>query len=153
VSRRNDATDVALGIGVLGLRVGGAAARVALVPVALTMRAPIVGPPLRAATDRLAANGRRARVDAERLLERTASDAVESQIAIEVTDAVLKSAAVQHAIDHLAASPELRQAVADQTVGMAQQTMQGVRRRGVAMDDAAERSARKWLRRQPPQTT
>jgi membrane-bound lytic murein transglycosylase B len=153
MSRRSEATDVALGIGVFGLRVGGAAARVALAPVALTMRAPIVGPPLRTATDRLAASGRRARVDAERWLERTASDAVESKVAIEVTDTVLQSAAVQHAIDHLAASPELRQAVADQTVGMAQQTMQGVRRRGVALDDAAERAARKWLRRQPPRAT
>jgi hypothetical protein len=117
------------------------------------MRAPVVGPPLRSATDRLAASGRRARVDAERWLERTASDAVESKVAVEVTDTVLKSAAVQHAIDHLAASPELRQAVAEQTVGMAQQTMEGVRRRGVALDDAAERAARKWLRRQPPRAT
>jgi hypothetical protein len=153
MSRRSDATDVAIGIGVFGLRVGGVAARVALVPVGLTMRAPVVGPPLRAATDRLAANGRRARIDAERWIERTASDAVDSKVAVELTDSVLQSAAVQHAIDHLAASPELRQAVADQTVGMAQQTMEGVRRRSVALDDAAERTARRWLRRQPPQAS
>jgi hypothetical protein len=153
VSRRSDAADVALGVGVLGLRVGGAAARVALVPVALTMRAPVVGPPLRAATDRVAATGRRARVDAERWIERTASDVVESRVTLEVTDQVLKSPAVQHAIDHLAASPELRQAIAEQSVGMAQQTLEGVRRRGVALDDAAERTARRWLRRQPPQAS
>lgn len=153
MSRRSEATDVALGLGVLGLRVGGAAARVAIASAELTMRVPIVGPPLRAATERIAADGRRARVDAERWIERTASDAVESQVAIEVTDSVLQSAAVQHAIDHLAASPELRKAITDQSMGMAQQTLEGVRRRGVAMDDAAERTARRWLRRQPPQAS
>ena len=48
---------------------------------------------------------------------------------------------------------ELRQAIADQSMGMAQQTIEGVRRRGVALDDAAERTARRWLRRQPPQAS
>ena len=70
-----------------------------------------------------------------------------------VTDNVLQSAVVQHAIDHLAASPELRQAVADQTVGMAQQTIDGVRRRSVALDDVAEQTVRRWLRRQPHQSS
>jgi len=151
VSRRSDATDVVLGIGVFGLRVGGAAAKVAVGSAELTMRAPIVGPPLRAATERMAADGRRARVQAERWIEQTASDVVESRVAVEVTDQVLNSAAVQHAIDHLASSPELRQAITDQSLGMAQQTMQGVRRRSIALDDAAEQTVRRWLRRQPHQ--
>ena len=150
MSRRNDAADVAIGMGMFGLRLGGAAAKVAIASAQLTMRVPIVGAPLRAATDRLAADGRHARVEAERWLERTATEVVESQMAIEVADNVLQSAVAQHAIDRIASSPEIRGAIADQTVGMAQQTMEGVRRRGVAMDDAAERTARKWLRRQPP---
>ena len=142
-----------IGIGVLGVRIGGAAAKVAIASAELTMRAPIVGPPLRAATERIAADGRRARVEAERWIERTASDVVESNVTLEVTDQVLNSAAVQHAIDHLAASPELRQAITDQSLGMAQQTMQGVRRRSIALDDAAEQTVRRWLRRQPPQSS
>ena len=153
MARRSDATDVAIGVGVLGLRIGGAAAKVAVASARLTMRAPIVGPPLRAATDRLAADGRNARLGAERWIEQTASDAAESQVALELTDNVLQSAVVQHAIDHLASSPELRQAVADQTVGMAQQTIQGVRKRSVALDDTAEQTVRRWLRRQPPQSS
>jgi hypothetical protein len=144
---------VLLGIGVLGARAGGAAARLALGSAALTLRAPVVGRPLRAATDRMAADGRRARLEAERWLHRTVSDAVDSQVTLELTDQVLQSSLVQRAVDHLAASPELRQAVADQTVGMAEQTMQGVRRRSVALDDAAERAVRRWLRRQPRQTS
>ena len=153
MARRSDAADVAIGVGVLGVRIGGAAARVALASARLTMQAPVVGPPLRAATDRMAADGRRARLEAERWIERTASDAAESKVALELTDSVLQSALVQHAIDHLAASPELRQAVAEQTVGMAQQTMEGVRRRSVALDDVAEQTVRRWLRRQPPQSS
>ena len=77
MARRSDATDVAIGVGVLGLRIGGAAAKVAVASARLTMRAPIVGPPLRAATDRLAADGRNARLGAERWIEQTASDAAE----------------------------------------------------------------------------
>ena len=151
MSRRDEATDVVLGIGVFGLRLGGAAAKVAIASAELTMRVPVVGPPLRAATERMAADGRRARVQAERWIEQTASDVVDSRVAVEVTDQVLNSAAVQHAIDHLASSPELRQAITDQSLGMAQQTMQGVRRRSIALDDAAEQTVRRWLRRQPPQ--
>jgi hypothetical protein len=101
----------------------------------------------------MAADGRRARLEAERWLEETASEVVESKVALEVTDQVLNSSVVQQAIDHLAASPELRAAIAEQTAGMAQQTLQGVRRRGVALDDATEQTVRRWLRRQPPRTT
>jgi hypothetical protein len=148
VSRRSDATDVALGIGVFGLRIGGAAAKVVVASAELTMRAPIVGPPLRAGANRLAADGRRARLEAERMLQQSVGDAVESNVTLEITDQVLQGAAVQRAIEHLANNPDLRQAIADQSLGMAQQTMQGVRRRGSALDDAAEQTVRRWLRRQ-----
>jgi hypothetical protein len=153
MSRREEVADVALGLGVLGAKVGGAAARVALGSAALALRAPVVGPPLRAATDRMAEDGRRARAQGEAWLQGKLSDAVEHDVTLELTDQVLESAAVQHAIEHLASSPELRQAITDQSIGMAQQTMQGVRRRSVALDDAAEQTARRWLRRQPPQPT
>jgi hypothetical protein len=153
VARRSEAADLAIGVGVLGLRVGGAAAKVALASARLTMGVPVVGPPLRAATERIAADGRRAREDAQRWVEQTATEVVESQAALEVTDQVLQSALAQHTIDRIASSPEIRGAITEQTAGMAQQTIEGVRKRSVVLDDVAEQTVRRWLRRQPPQSS
>ena len=150
---RRDAADLAIGVGVLGLRIGGAAAKVALASARVTMSAPVIGPPLRAATDRIAADGKRAREDAQRWIEQTASEVVESQVALEMTDQVLQSAVVQHTIDRIASSPEIRGAITEQTAGMAQQTIEGVRKRSVVLDDVAEQTVRRGLRRQPPQSS
>ncbi|WCB92597.1 hypothetical protein DSM104299_01294 [Baekduia alba] len=84
-------------------------------------------------------------------LERLVLEAIDSQLTVELTDRVLSGPAWQHAIDHLASSPELRRAVAEQSAGIAEQTMQGVRNRSVVLDDAAERTVRRWLRRPRPQ--
>ena len=49
-----------------------------------------------------------------------------------------------------AASPELRDAIAEQSAGLAQEMVAGVRTRTQSMDDLAERTVRGWLRRPRP---
>ncbi|HEY6760670.1 MAG TPA: hypothetical protein VI318_14325 [Baekduia sp.] len=83
--------------------------------------------------------------------EQIVADALDSRLTVELTDRVLKGPAMQHAVEHLAASPELRRVVSEQSAGMAEQTMEGVRRHSVVLDDAAERTVRGWLRRPRPQ--
>jgi hypothetical protein len=90
-------------------------------------------------------------VAASAAFQQIVADAIDSSLTVEMTDRLLQSPAMQHAIDHLAASPELRRAVAEQSAGMAEQTLEGVRRRSVVLDDAAERTVRGWLRRPRPQ--
>ena len=229
MSRRAEAVDVVVGVGVAGVRVGVGSARVVLFGAGLAARAPVVGGPLRAVAGRAADDGRRTRAEAARVvsttldralaapelsslvdrvvagplteavarslarngvprrfavellaatdvdstvdavlahpqtralldalkdspeLERLVLEAIDSRMTLEITDRVLKGPAMQHAIDHLASSPELRRAVAEQSAGMAEQTLQGVRDRSVVLDDAAERTVRRWLRRPRPQ--
>jgi hypothetical protein len=229
VSRRGDAADLMFGVVSAGVRVGGASARVAAGPVALAARTPLLGPMLRGAAAQVAGDGRDARRDALRRLDRSVdqllcapelatlvdrlaagpltdavaqslarnevprrfaaelaaavdvdaaltavlehpqmrelvdalttspafeqivSDALESRLTVELTDRVLQGPAMQHAVEYLAASPELRRVVAEQSAGMAEQTLEGVRRRSVVLDDAAERTVRGWLRRPRPQ--
>jgi hypothetical protein len=85
--------------------------------------------------------------------EQLVADALDSTLTVELTDHVLQGPVMQHAIERLANSPELRQVVAEQSAGMAEQAMDGVRRRSVVLDDAAERTVRGWLRRPRPQTS
>jgi hypothetical protein len=85
--------------------------------------------------------------------ERLVADALDSRLTVELTDRVLQGPVMQHTIEHLANSPELRQVVAEQSAGMAEQAMDGVRRRSVVLDDAAERTVRGWLRRPRPQVS
>jgi hypothetical protein len=231
MSRRGEAADLILGAMAIGVRVGGASARVALVPVTLATRAPVVGPALRGAATQVADGGRDARRDALRRLDQLVdqlliapelaaaidrlaagpltdaiarslarnevprrfaaelvaavdvdvaltavlehpqtrelvdalttspafqqivADALDSKLTVELTDRVLEGPAMQRAVAFLAASPELRQVLAEQSAGMAEQTLEGVRRRSVALDDAAERTVRGWLRRPRPQTS
>jgi hypothetical protein len=87
---------------------------------------------------------------AERLL---ASDVLESRLLVELTDRLMASEEVQHVISHLASSPELRAAIAEQTSGLTEEMIAGVRRRSVSLDDVAERTVRGWLRRPRPQPT
>jgi hypothetical protein len=188
MSARGDAADVFLGVAVTGLRVGAASARIAMVPVALAARTPVLGTALRGTAAQLAAEGGHTRraalqrldhtmtgVDLDAALtavlehpqtrelidalatnpafERLVADALESRLTVELTDRVLQGPVMQHTIEHLANSPELRQVVAEQSAGMAEQAMDGVRRRSVVLDDAAERTVRGWLRRPRPQVS
>jgi hypothetical protein len=231
MSRQRQAADLLLGVAAVGVRVGSASARVAVTPVGLAARTPVLGPALRGAAAQVAGGGRDARREASWRLDRAIdqllaapelatlvdrlaagpltdavaralarnevprrfaaelvatvdvdaaltailehpqtrelvdaltrspafeqilTDAVDSKLTVEVTDRLLQGPAMQHAIEHLAASPELRQVITEQSAGMAQQTMDGVRRRSVTLDDAAERTVRGWLRRPRPQVS
>jgi hypothetical protein len=87
---------------------------------------------------------------AERLLEH---ELLDSRVLLELTDRVLRSEEMQHVIAHIAASPELRTAIAEQSSGLADDMVAGVRQRTVTMDDVAERTVRGWLRRPRPSPT
>jgi hypothetical protein len=80
-------------------------------------------------------------------VERAVTAALESRLVLELTDRLLRSAEMQLAIEHLASSPELRDAIAAQSTGMAQDMVAGLRERSESVDEAAERSVRRWLRR------
>jgi hypothetical protein len=87
---------------------------------------------------------------ADRLL---APDVLASPVLLEITDRVMASDEMQRVIAHIASSPELRSAIAEQTTGLADEMVAGVRERTVTMDDVAERTVRGWLRRPRPMTT
>ena len=87
---------------------------------------------------------------ADRLL---APDALDSPVLLEITDRVMASEEMQHVIAHIASSPELRAAMAEQSSGLAEEMVAGVRQRTVSLDDVAERTVRGWLRRPRPQPT
>lgn len=182
MSARGEMADVMIGTVVMGVRVGADSARLAIACGRIATRVPGVGGPLRAAVGRVATDGEHARaeglrrIDAEidrtitALLEHPRTrelvesavanpalrqmilDAVDSTLTVDVADHVLQGPAMQHAIEHLAASPELRRAVAEQSAGMAQQTLENVRQRSVVLDDATEKTVRGWLRRPRAQT-
>jgi hypothetical protein len=188
MSERGDTTDVLFGVVVTGVRLGAASARIAMAPVTLAARTPVLGTALRGTAAQLATEGGHARRAAMQRLDRTVAgvdldaaltavlehpqtrelvdavmtnpaferlvaDALDSRLTVELTDRVLHGPVMQHAIEHLANSPELRQVVAEQSAGMAEQAMDGVRRRSVVLDDAAERTVRGWLRRPRPQVS
>src|SRR3954463_12952001 len=64
-----DAADLAGGLALMGLRLGGAAARIALRPARVAARAPVVGPRLRRAVFDLRADGATARIHGRAQLE------------------------------------------------------------------------------------
>jgi hypothetical protein len=84
---------------------------------------------------------------ADRLL---APDVLDSRVLLELTDRVMASAEMQRVIAHIASSPELRAAIAEQSSGLADDMVAGVRERTVSLDDVAERTVRGWLRRPRP---
>jgi hypothetical protein len=150
VSRRTDAIDAMIGVALMGAKVGEASARAGMATAQVAMRIPVVGAPLRTASERVTADGQRVRHEAIARIETTVDRIIESSLTVDMTDRVLRSPAMQHAIEHLASSPDLRQAITEQTTGMAEQTMEGVRRRSEALDDVTERTVRRWLHRPRP---
>jgi hypothetical protein len=87
---------------------------------------------------------------ADRLL---APDVLDSPLLLQITDRVMASPEMQRVIAHIASSPELRTAMAEQSSGLAEEMVAGVRQRTVSMDDVAERTVRGWLRRPRPMPT
>jgi uncharacterized RDD family membrane protein YckC len=79
-------------------------------------------------------------------LERLVTSALASPRALELTDKVLASDETQSALRHVASSRELRDAVARQTAGLAEDVVGGVRTSAAHLDDAAERIVRRPAR-------
>jgi uncharacterized RDD family membrane protein YckC len=79
-------------------------------------------------------------------LERLVTAALASPRTNELTDKVLASDETQRALHHLASSPELRDAIAKQTTGLADEVIGGLRVRAEELDDRAERVVRRRAR-------
>jgi hypothetical protein len=77
-------------------------------------------------------------------------EALEAGLATELTDRLLQSPEMQRLLRYIASSPDLRSAMAEQTAGLTDEMVSGVRSRAQSMDDAAERTVRGWLRRPRP---
>jgi uncharacterized RDD family membrane protein YckC len=87
--------------------------------------------------DELAASGE---------LERLVTAALASPRTNELTDKLLASDETQRALHHLASSPELRDAIAKQTTGLADEVIGGLRARAERLDDRAEEVLRRPAR-------
>jgi len=72
-------------------------------------------------------------------LERLVTGALRSPQTLELTDKVLASDEMQSAVRHVASSPELRDAIARQTTGLADEMVGGLRASAAQLDDRAER--------------
>jgi hypothetical protein len=81
------------------------------------------------------------------------ADALDSPVVVQVTERFLASVEMQSAVAHIAATPELRQALKEQSSGLAEEMVGGLRRRSEAIDEVAERTVRGWWRRPRPRTT
>ena len=79
-------------------------------------------------------------------LERLATKALGSPQTLELTDRVLASDEMQRVVRHVASSPELRAAIAQQTTGLAEEVVGGVRASAVRLDDRAELVVRRRTR-------
>jgi uncharacterized RDD family membrane protein YckC len=78
---------------------------------------------------------------------RLADRAITSSLSSEVTDRLLDSTDLQRIVEHVASSPEIRLAMTRQTASLADELVDGLRRRSEHVDDAAQRKARGWLGR------
>jgi uncharacterized RDD family membrane protein YckC len=83
-------------------------------------------------------------------LDRLVTAALASPQTLELTDKVLASDETQSALHHVAASPELRDAVARQTTGLAEEVVGGVRASAARLDDRVERVVRRRAREERP---
>jgi len=83
-------------------------------------------------------------------LERLMTAALESPQTLELTDRVLASDETQRALYHVASSPELRDAIARQTTGLAEEVVGGVRSSAARLDDRAEEIVRRHPRVERP---
>ena len=86
---------------------------------------------------------------AEERTGRLVEQALESRLAADTTDRVLHGPELENAVEVIAASPAVRAALAQQTTSLAGEVAARVRSRALDLDDASERTARRWLRRAP----
>jgi hypothetical protein len=68
----------------------------------------------------------------------------------ELTDRLLRSPEMQAVLEYVATSPEIRRALTQQSSSLAEEMAGGLRSRSEALDTAAERTVRSWLRRPRP---
>lgn len=83
-------------------------------------------------------------------LERLANAALASPQTLELTDRVLASDETQRALRHVASSPELRDAIARQTTGFAEDVVGGVRASAPRLDDRIEQAVGRRTRAERP---
>ena len=83
-------------------------------------------------------------------LERLVTAALGNPKTLDLTDRVLASDETQRAVYHVASSPELRDAIARQTTGLAEEVMGSVRASSRRLDDRVERVVRRSPRAEPP---
>lgn len=111
MDRAANTRDIALGVVVAGTRAGATIGRVALLPVRVAARMPVVGPALRRVGESLAADGHEARVHGRHRLESTAEDVLASPevehtidvaMAGPLTDAVARSLAEHQVVERIA---------------------------------------------------
>jgi len=83
----------------------------------------------------------------EERTRRLVEQALDSNLAAQVTDHLLKSPELERAVEQIASSAAVRAALANQSTSLAGELGAGLRRRAEHLDDAAERTARRWFRR------
>ena len=86
-------------------------------------------------------------------LERLVVRVLESRLVDDLTERVLASPEMDRVMDYVATSPQIIDAVSQQTQTLAQEMVADVRRRSQTVDDVAERTVRGWLRRPRPATS
>jgi hypothetical protein len=86
-------------------------------------------------------------------LERMIVRVLESRLIDDLTERVLASPELERVVQYVSTSPQVLDAVSQQTRSMADEMAANVRRRAESVDDVAERTVRGWLRRPRPQAT
>ena len=72
------------------------------------------------------------------------------RLLVQATDRALRGPELQRVVEHVAASPEVRAALTQQSTTLAGELAEGLRTRAGTLDDVAERTVRGWLRRPHP---
>jgi hypothetical protein len=69
---------------------------------------------------------------------------------VQATDRVIRGPELQRVVEHVARSPEVREALTQQSTTLATELVDGLRTRAETLDEVAERTVRGWLRRPHP---
>jgi hypothetical protein len=81
--------------------------------------------------------------------QRLVEQAWDSRLTGDVTEHVLSSPELERVVEQVMSSPAVRAGLTHGTTSLAGEVGEGVRRRAERLDDAAERTVRRWLRRPP----